>query len=244
MSYDSEDGVAQWLMGEAARALPDIVTKIVDPWVRLTAQEVVEGKALSSSPTRGGEHVQVRFRLGTRMAASSHPLQFLRDSRMEFIQPSLVSPLIRVGVTFAVIRPDKIEQRVRTRLRDRLQDACKSIPPEVVARSRVKAGGSFSMAYQGEIWRMASSFVQTLKVDSRVLSSPGVLPAMEALIVRASELAVSVPHHLFPDSGRKLKHETAKRRLLKAMKVALLAGVTDAELEEIKNEALVNQIMS
>lgn len=246
MSVDSEDEIIQYLMDEAAKALPGMVERILIPWVALTAAEVLECKVTSAGPTRGGGHVQVRYRVGPRTAASSHSLNVLRDANMEFAPPNTVSPFIRMGVTHAVVRPDKIEARFRASLRGHLEDSCKNIPPDVLERAKANANpkAGFGRAYQGEIHRLSHEFVNSLKVLSLVLSSPGVLPVMESIIVRAAELVVSVPYHKFPDSGRKLKHATAKRKLLKAMKAALVAGVTDQELEEIKNEALVFQIMS
>jgi len=246
VSLDSEDEIVQYLMDQAAKALPALTERVLNPWVKMTVAEVLEGKALSAGPTRGGENVQIRYRLGSRTAASSHSLDLLRDAKMEFVPPKVASPFIRSGVTYAVVRPDRIEIRLRSNLAEHLKDSCDDIPSDVLERAKAKANpkAGFGRAYQGEIHRLSYEFVNSLKVMSMVLSAPGVLPVMEAIIVRASELAVSVPYHMFPDSGRKLKHATAKRKLLKAMKAALVAGVTDQELEEIKNEALVFQIMS
>ncbi len=246
MIYDPDDEVARWLEDQSVRAIPSLMTKMVHPWVKTTVAEVLEGKALSAGPTRGGERVQVRYRLGHRFAASSHPLSLLRDGNMDYFPPQKVIPLIRAQVIHAVIRPDKIEERLRSSLRDHLQGSCKNIPPDIVERAliRHKAAASVGKAYQGELWRISHGHVQAMDVACLVLSSDEVIPAMEALLVRASELAVSVPYHVFPDSRRRLRHTVAKRKLLRAMKVALLAGVTDAELEDIKNEALINQIMS
>lgn len=242
MSVDSGDEIIQYLVGEAEKALPVLTEKVLNPWVKMTVAEVLEGKVLSAGPTRGGKNVQIRYRLGSRAAASSHSLDLLRDANMEFAPPSVVSPFIRHGVTNAVVRPDKIESRLHSDLMERLEDSCDDYPP--VALEKAKALPGFGRAYQGEIRRLSYEFVRSLKTISIVLSTPGVLPVMEAIIVRASELAVSVPDHMFLDSGRKLRHATAKRKLLKAMKAALLAGVTDQELEEIKNESLVFHVMS
>lgn len=247
MSSDSEDEIILYLMAEANKVLPALVERILNPWVDVVVSEVLSCKVTSAGPTRGGGHVQIRYRVGSRTVASSHPLRLLRDANMEFASPKVVSPFIRAGVTHAVVRPDKIEARLRSSLRSHLEDSCDDIPSDVIERAmkaRATPKSGFGRAYQGEIRRVSHEFVNSLKVLSRVLSAPDVLPVMEEIIVRASELAVSVPYHLFPESGNRLKHATAKRKLLKAMKIALLAGVTDKELEEIKNEALVYQIMS
>ena len=46
-----------------AKALEDL-----RPWAKVTSVEVLSGKVISASPVRSGKDVQVRFRLGKRMA--------------------------------------------------------------------------------------------------------------------------------------------------------------------------------
>ncbi len=241
----AQDEVLNLLTEEGCRILPGLTKKVVDPWAEKTASEILSGRALSAGPTRGGGQVQIRFRLGARLAASSHRLSLIRDHvSMEFFSPDVVASRMHREVTRSVIRTNDLEDHLGKTIRDQLEKFAESVPQEVVRRSRPNP-----RSYAGDIHRMSYDLIRDLKIVERVLSAavgiPGDVPrAMEALVVRAAELAVSVPHHLFSDSGRKLEHETAKRKLLKAMKVALLAGVTDQELEDIKNEALVNQIMT
>lgn len=230
---ERELALKEMMDGEASRLLGLLMPSNVLPWLERTAGEILAGRVLSAGPTRSGERVQVRVRLGTRLAASSHRLARLRDQDMDFFPPDVMVRTITTEFIECITKTQDIEHSLREVLRKDLSTFYHSLPEEV------REGSSRS-----DPWRTAEEAVRGLDLKSRVISSSGVAEKIGSLIAGAAAAIALVPHQRFPDSGRKLEHENAKRKLLKAMKVAFLAGVTDAELEEIKNEALVNQVMS
>lgn len=238
------DDVTSLIVEESEFVLPNLVEKVVTPWSDKTVKEVLEGRVTSAGPTRGGTKVQVRFRLGARTASSCHDLAFLRYADLSFLPTVTIVSAIRANVMTAVVRSEATDAKLRYLMEEHLKSFLSKIPDDVIRRSRAKAGSAaYGTTFLSEVRRL--SYDTTARVATKfVMSFPGVSEAVDEMTCKAAELIVSIPAHRFPESERKLKHDVAKRNLLKAMKVALVAGVTDSELEDIKNEALVYQVMS
>ncbi len=230
------------LAEEAARIAPALDKNKVGPWIIKAVAEIVISKAMSAGPTRGGEKVQVRFRVGAKTVASSHLLSALRDDGLEWLPKSQMVTVLTPVVFGTVVRSDDIESSLREELQDDLLSFLLNRPeltsPLAGTQYRNRAG------FQPETRKAAYEAVLSMKIRFRLTQAKGVVERVNELSDRAADLVVAVPYALFPDAGRKLGHVTARRSLLKAMTKAMNAGLSDADIDSVKNEALVSHIMS
>ncbi len=240
MTYDTKDEVEKALIVEAERLLPSLMEEIVTPWVAKTVAEILAGRVTSAGPTRSGGSVQVRYRLGERAAASSHEITSLRDQNMDFLHAGQMVVRMLTPFMESVLRTDVVQRHVRNRL-----SACLSVffqkSPHLIAKSSTAPSGTSQ--YRGDIHRVSYD-KSVLDYSAMVMAAHGVQEKLHEMVGEAAAMAAKVPYHLFSSSKDRLHHATMKARLLKAMKKALAAGITDAELEEIKNQAIIYQVMA
>jgi len=228
-------------------ALPEVIRSYLDPWAEARASEILAGRATSAGPTRSGKSVQVRFRIGNSVVASSHPLDNLLDGNMSFVGADLMEKFIGNDIMSTVIREDQADERLRALVEARVNEdrsLLKAYSASANKASQSSSVRSIAYSFQSDVRRIIYDRTRHISPRSRVLVKPGVRAAAAGLVRAAAGLIAGVPHHAFVDSGNRLEHDVAKRKLLKALKAALLAGLTDRELEDLKNEAIVNQIMT
>ncbi len=239
---EAQELLDESLAEEASRLLPSLREKKVDPWVTKMVAGILSGRAMSAGPTRGGENVQVRFRVGAKVVASSHLLSNLRDESLNWVPKGRMVSILTPGVFGTVVRSYGIEESLRDELRGDLLSFLAKRPDLTshlsVVQYRARAG------FFSEVSRAAHGVIVSMQIRSRIAQAEGVMDRVAWLSGEAADLVASVPYALFPDARRKLGHATARKALLKAVVKAMGAGLSDADIDSVKNEALVRHIMS
>lgn len=239
------------LVREAERILPGLLDSFATPWVREAAQGVVSARFTSAGPTRGGEKVQVRFRVGGRSVAYSCPLDLVQDEVKSFKAVDAVASILDPGVSESLFRASEGEAGLLYILEEKLSHYCQSTPAVSfglrsspgLQRGTSPSTRTAALALQGNLRRVSFDCAATFSFRAGILAFDGVREAVAALSRQSAEAVVKISNHAFRDSGHRLKHDTAKKKLRKAMKEAYLAGLTDQELEDLRHEAIVNQVM-
>lgn len=238
---DRTDEIMIFLEKELKEQLAPVYMKNrVDPWVKEKVGHALAARAISAGPTRSGDSVQVRIRLSPKKLIcatvrrwSTHDEDRATNTRTLKSRPKLMQLFRTVAIT-EVLGIQDFEAKIRQLAASALSNSVVKAFPAVASSGR----GGRDIAYE-----VARKYADALGLEKRVFYDMNVSYAMDVLADRMIALILAVPAEAYSRNSAKSEFGSAKKKLLKAMRRAMDAGLSDEDMESVKMVALASHVM-